>query len=147
MFRKLLMVAAVVAAPVHAEVTPELAYAHGMIGINERDDKFLLKALLNLDPTETSWCAAFMNYVLEKHGEKTTGSLLAKSFLKIGEETFEPTLGDILVFSRGTEEWKGHVGFYMGETEDTYWVLGGNQSNAVSIKQYTKSRLISARRY
>jgi hypothetical protein len=52
-------------------------------------------------------------------------------------------LGDVLVFKRGAG---GHVGFYVGETEGTYAVLGGNQSDQVCITHILKERLLGARR-
>ena len=51
--------------------------------------------------------------------------------------------GDILVFSRGNG---GHVGFYVGEDDTCYHVLGGNQSNMVNVTRILKSRCISIRR-
>ena len=35
---------------------------------------------------------------------------------------------------------RGHVGFYVGETDTSVKVLGGNQSNKVSIASYSKTR-------
>ena len=52
-------------------------------------------------------------------------------------------LGDILVFKR---DGGGHVGFYIGEDNDCYHVLGGNQSNAMNVTRILKSRLFQARR-
>jgi len=39
----------------------------------------------------------------------------------------------------------GHVGFYAGEDERAYHVLGGNQSDSVSITRIPKDRLLEAR--
>jgi hypothetical protein len=51
-----------------------------------------------------------------------------------------------LVFWRGSRKgWKGHVGFYHGEDSTHFHVLGGNQSNAVTVSRIAKSRLLSAR--
>lgn len=54
----------------------------------------------------------------------------------------KPQYGAILIFSRGKG---GHVGFYMGETNDYYLVLGGNQTNAVTISRIAKNRCIGVR--
>ncbi len=52
----------------------------------------------------------------------------------------------MLVFWRGSpSSWKGHVGFYWAEDETCYHVLGGNQSDRVSITRIRKSRLLAAR--
>jgi len=39
----------------------------------------------------------------------------------------------------------GHVGFYAGEDASAYRILGGNQSDSVSVAWVTKDRLVSAR--
>jgi len=44
--------------------------------------------------------------------------------------------GAILVFDRAGG---GHVGFYVGEDTGHYYVLGGNQGNAVNIMKLGKS--------
>lgn len=53
-----------------------------------------------------------------------------------------PSLGAILVFSRSGG---GHVGLYVGEDATHYHVLGGNQSNSVSITRVAKNRLVAIR--
>jgi hypothetical protein len=47
-----------------------------------------------------------------------------------------------LVFERGSS---GHVGFAIGEDDANFFVLGGNQSDAVTIARIAKSRLLGAR--
>jgi uncharacterized protein (TIGR02594 family) len=50
--------------------------------------------------------------------------------------------GAILIFDRNGG---GHVGFYVGEDAGFYYVLGGNQSNAVNVMKLGKSRLVASR--
>lgn len=50
--------------------------------------------------------------------------------------------GSILVFKRNGG---GHVGFYVGENKTHYFVLGGNQSNKITISKIAKSRCIAIR--
>ena len=51
-----------------------------------------------------------------------------------------------MVFWRGSPSgWKGHIGFYWAEDDDAYHILGGNQSNSVSVTRIAKERLITAR--
>ena len=54
----------------------------------------------------------------------------------------QPMVGAIAVFGRSGG---GHVGFLVGESRDNYYVLGGNQSNAVNIMPIAKSRLAAIR--
>jgi uncharacterized protein (TIGR02594 family) len=94
---------------------------------------------------EVAWCAAFCGACLERAGLASTRSLMARSYLKWGDALSEPRAGAIAVFSRGTNPAEGHVGFWLGETEDAVVLLGGNQGNAVSVARYAKSRLLALR--
>jgi uncharacterized protein (TIGR02594 family) len=98
---------------------------------------------------EVPWCAAFVGSVLARVGIRNTGSLLAKSYLKWGEEV--PSLdmaepGDILIFNRGSQSWQGHVGFLAGRSGGYVEVLGGNQNNQVNITKYLAREVIAIRR-
>lgn len=93
-----------------------------------------------------AWCSAFCGAMLKRAGMPNSGSLAARSYLKYGTPVETPQVGDIVVFSRGNSTWEGHVGFYVGETDTAVKVLGGNQSNKVSIASYSKTRLLGYRR-
>lgn len=101
-----------------------------------------------IDPRRTPWCAAFANAILGKQGLEGTGKLTARSFLNWGEKTDSPTQGDVVVFWRGDPNgWQGHVGFFAGfDDNGNVKVLGGNQSNQVSIQTYSRERLLGFRR-
>jgi len=94
---------------------------------------------------ETPWCSAFANWVMVEAGEKGTDSALARSWLKWGEAIEEPRYGCLVVFKRGKSTWQGHVGFYVRTEGDKIVVLGGNQSNTVSIAPRTKADLLGYR--
>ena len=97
---------------------------------------------------ETAWCAAFVNWALWKVKLQGTGSLLARSFLKYGKRTLAPQIGDLAVFWRGTKDGPyGHVGFFIKETRDAVYVLGGNQANAVNIAVFPKTQLLEYRMF
>ena len=97
---------------------------------------------------ETAWCAAFVNWVLWKCGLNGTVSLMARSFLKYGQGTKVPMIGDIVVFWRGTKDGTlGHVGFYVKETNDLVYVIGGNQANSVNITAYPKTQVLDYRTF
>lgn len=96
---------------------------------------------------ETAWCSAFANWVCLKAGVESTKKLNARSWLKIGEKVETPELGDVVVFWRDSKQsWKGHVAFFVRETKDFIYVLGGNQSNQVKVSAYPKERLLEYRR-
>lgn len=95
---------------------------------------------------ETSWCAAFANWILMQTGYTHTGALNARSFLDLPGEVVDPRMGDIVIFWRESiDSWKGHVGFYINQGPGHIHVLGGNQGNEVNIKKYAKSRLLGYR--
>jgi len=90
------------------------------------------------------WCGLFVGICAKRAGFPHSQKMLsARSWVEWGRESDKPSLGDVLVFSRSGG---GHVGFYVGEDDEFYHVLGGNQSDAVNIMRIRKSRLISARR-
>jgi uncharacterized protein (TIGR02594 family) len=92
------------------------------------------------------WCGLFAAYVtfrrMQNPYEVPKDPLWARNWAKYGKNTTSPSIGDILVFARGNG---GHVGFYIGEDQTAYHVIGGNQSNTVSIARIAKNRLIAAR--
>ncbi len=93
--------------------------------------------------TSVAWCGLFAAVVAKRAGwEPVASPLWARNWSKFGTAARVPMLGDVLVFSRGTG---GHVGFYVGEDTGHFHVLGGNQSDAVTITRIAKSRLLAAR--
>lgn len=126
----------------------DLDFALNILGYHEQDNRKELEQILRVDPVRVPWCAAFVAAILRESNVPTTESFLARSYLKWGVEVEEPLYGDLLVFERGTEDWQGHVGFFIGKYgDDHFMVLGGNQANSVSIKIYSKEKLIGIRRY
>lgn len=93
---------------------------------------------------ETAWCSAFINWAMAKAGIKGTMALNARSWLKWGKEC-KGTPGAVVVFSRGNSNWQGHVGFWLGESGNMVRVIGGNQSDGVTVNMYPKSRIIGIR--
>jgi uncharacterized protein (TIGR02594 family) len=94
---------------------------------------------------ETAWCAAFLGAMLEGAGIRSTRSLRARSYLAWGEALETARLGAIAVLSRGSNPALGHVGFVVGETKDEIVLLGGNQSNAVTVAAFDRRRLLALR--
>lgn len=93
---------------------------------------------------EIAWCGLFMGICAKRAGFPFNQKILsAKAWLEWGSKQEVAMLGDVLVFTR---KGGGHVGFYIGEDEACYHVLGGNQGNAVSITRIDKKRLAGIRR-
>jgi uncharacterized protein (TIGR02594 family) len=98
---------------------------------------------------QTAWCAAFASWVLEQAGIRSTKSAWAKSYLDWGSALDQPRIGAITVFHRGSgapsSRGTGHVGFFVEDRGGSIGLLGGNQSNHVNVKSYSKSRLLAYR--
>jgi len=94
------------------------------------------------------WCGLFVAHCVGSQLPEEPlpdNPLGARNWMKFGKAC-EPILGSVLVFWRGKKSgWAGHVGFYASEDSMTYHVLGGNQSNSVSIARVSKDRLLGAR--
>lgn len=90
------------------------------------------------------WCGLFVAVVVDRAGyAPVENPLWARNWAKFGVKADKPSLGDVLVFVR---DGGGHVGFYVGEDDDAYHVLGGNQSDKVCITRIAKARSIAQRR-
>jgi uncharacterized protein (TIGR02594 family) len=98
---------------------------------------------------EVAWCAAFVGFCLEKAGVPSTRKLNARSYLTWGEKVAGPEQareGDVVIFTRGANTAHGHVAFFVRAAGAQIEVLGGNQSDAVSVARYARSRLLGIRR-
>lgn len=91
---------------------------------------------------ETAWCSGFVNWCLERSGLEGTDSAWALSWSNWGKEVREPRRGSIAVFTRPGG---GHVGFVMSRTAQNVELLGGNQSEAVTIERRSTKALVGFR--
>ena len=134
---------------------PWMVEAKRVLGRHEtRDRSFLMKWLRSDghtlgDPEKLPWCADFVetSIRLGLPMETFTGPLAqnpywARNWLGFGVPT-PPTYGAVLVFARGSG---GHVGFAVGQDDVNFYVLGGNQSNAVTVARIARDRLLGARK-
>jgi uncharacterized protein (TIGR02594 family) len=139
--------------------------ASRFVGIGEVPGKTAnpqILAMLQLDDSwpeddVVPWCSAFTNYIAWLLRLPRSKSLLARSWLAVGEvislETAEPGF-DVVIFKRQQKSQPGltnssapgHVGFYAGVEDKFVLVLGGNQGDSVSIAPYLKSNLLGVRR-
>ncbi len=102
-------------------------------------------------PDETPWCSSFTNYCVEQAGLRGTNSKRALSWHELPwgrDVTAEPAEGDVVVFRRTSPSSSGgHVGFFIGQDRDSIQVLGGNQSNRISIASFPKDGMSGETRY
>jgi uncharacterized protein (TIGR02594 family) len=94
------------------------------------------------NPTGRSslWCAAFMNFVLERSGYQGSGSNMARSFASYGHRLPGPQVGAIAVMSRGGRG--GHVGVVSGiDQSGNPIIISGNHGHRVAEATYSRGRV------
>jgi uncharacterized protein (TIGR02594 family) len=96
-------------------------------------------------PDETDWCAAFVNWCIEKVGLPSMNSAVVNPWTKWGKAAQPPRRGSVTTFL-WDDGW-AHVSFYLGEIGNYVVCLGGNQSDAVWISVYHKKYVTSYRIY
>lgn len=133
---------------------PWITEAKAALGRHEARDRSWLMDWLKRDgrslgdPAKTPWCGDFVETCIRVAlpDEPLLGALgsnpyWARNWLMLGQDV-TPTCGAALIFERGSG---GHVGFGMGQDDAHFYVLGGNQSDAVTIARIAKTRLLGAR--
>jgi len=94
----------------------------------------------------TPWCGTFVAMCMSigLPGEPLPAvAIRASSWASFGRTLgMSPAYGCVMVFARPGG---GHVAFYVGEDDTAYHVLGGNQSDAVTVTRIDKSRCIAMR--
>ena len=132
---------------------PWMAEAQRVRGLHEQRNRSQLRTWFDasvnwIDPMKVPWCAAFVATCLRKWQPGIAlpeNPLGARNWGRFGQPC-HPVFGAILVFWRGSPQgWQGHVGFYAGQDPDCFHVLGGNQSNAVTVTRIARTRLLKAR--
>lgn len=135
---------------------PWIAEAENLIGTKEnlgvRDNPIILNWADSLDihypSDDVPWCGLFVAHCV---GSTMPDEILpanplgARQWERFGEP-IDPRWGAVLVFWRESRtSGKGHVGFYAGEDESAYRVLGGNQGDKVCLAWVGKDRFLKAR--
>lgn len=111
--------------------------------------RWLRRLLPSADADEISWCSAFMDAMAAAAGYEQARSLTARSWLKAGDpvKASEAQPGDVVIFWRESPtSWKGHVAFFERFEGSKVHVLGGNQSDAVTVAPYPRAQILGIRR-
>lgn len=91
---------------------------------------------------DVPWCSGYTGCVIEEAlGIESSNSLMARSYERMGFRNVidNPLPGDVYTMYRnGKNSGSGHVGFYLGEDGLHYYILGGNQSDAVNVRKFPK---------
>lgn len=116
-------------APWMAIAAKELGTHERKGGENPRIIEYHSATSLGAKEDEVPWCSSFANWVFFKAQLARTHSAAAISWLKYGKES-KPVFGAIAVYSRTGGN---HVAFLLERTAAGDLVLGGNQSDAVTV--------------
>ena len=110
---------------------------------------------------EVPWCSAFVNGIAWELRLPRSKSAAARSWLKVGtpivttpdaEALDLAQVGwDIVVLNRGGSpnpdlSGPGHVGWFAGAEFGSMIILGGNQSNGVTVARFQASDILGIRR-
>ena len=98
--------------------------------------EFFSATYLRVNNDMVDWCAAFVNWCIERNNKKGTNSAASQSFVDSGmfKRVDTPAEGNLVVFTcydkqSGKSLGLGHVAFYEASAGDNkIRVLGGNQS-------------------
>jgi uncharacterized protein (TIGR02594 family) len=96
-------------------------------------------------PDETDWCAAFVNWCIEKVKLPSPNTAVVNPWRSWGKASNPPQRGAVTTFL-WDDGW-AHVSMYLGEIGNYVVCLGGNQSDAVWISVYHKKYVTSYRVY
>ena len=143
-----------------ADEAPVVWYAEAerLLGLKEgpgsRDNPTIIdwadQLGIDYDHDDIPWCGLFVAHCVGATlpDEPLPGNPLgARNWARFGVAAEQGAPGAILVFWRESpNSGKGHVGFYHAEDASAYHVLGGNQSDSVSVTRVAKSRLLGMRR-
>jgi uncharacterized protein (TIGR02594 family) len=134
------------------ETSPSLPWvseARRFLGMHEDRDAKRLDKALRLDASEIAWCGAFVGMIMATalpSEPMPANPLGSRNWLKFGRSIPAPQIGAVAVFWRGSKNgWQGHVGIVVGHDKTHLHILGGNQSNSVSVARVAKDRLLGYR--
>ncbi len=90
------------------------------------------------------WCGLLVAVCMKEAGLPYPQAFYrAKSWLDYGKKINTPSLGTIVIFDR---KGGGHVGFVIGlDHANNLLVIGGNQSNQVSVMTFKRERVLGYR--
>lgn len=132
---------------------PWLELARAKVGLHERLNNKTLRDWLKSDgntlgdPAQLPWCGDFMETCIALTLPDEV--LPANPYYALNWRVFGVPLkivaaGAIAPFSRPGG---GHIAMIVGHDRETFHVLGGNQSNAVTITRIAKNRLAGSLRW
>ena len=97
---------------------------------------------------QINWCGLFMAFVCQSQGFSLPHHFqVARKWLTAGAKVLKPQTGDIVILWRKSpSSWMGHVGFFIRQENNMWWILGGCQGGIVSIRSYPAHKVLGIRR-
>lgn len=98
---------------------------------------------------DMSWCSVYMSWCAKNVNLERSTSLLARSWLEVGQIIDTPQPGDLVIFWREKQKsWQGHVSIFLSEDPETHQIfcIGGNQDDKVCVKPYPAEQVLGYRR-
>jgi len=136
---------------------PWMSEARNLLGTKEKTGKgnnpVIMQWAADLDQwypgDDIPWCGLFVGHCMAVGAPDESqdfNRLGARAWRAFGKKV-KPSAGCIGVFWRThkTKSFNGHVAFILGESLDYYVILGGNQSDDVTITKIAKNRLLQCR--
>lgn len=134
------------------EELPWIKEAMRIVGKHEVEDNAAIRSWLRLDgatlgdPAKLPWCGDFIETAIRLalptepfRSPLRENPYWALNWRHLGRAIYKPTYGAIAAISR---DGGGHVGIVMGEDATRLYLLGGNQSNRVSVAPFEKTRFV-----
>ena len=97
-------------------------------------------------PDDIAWCSSCVNWLIEQAGIRGTDSRAARSWLDWGVTLTTPAYGCVCVLWRvSPEDWRGHVGIFLGYIGQDVLLWSGNDNNRVTVRRYPEARVLGYR--
>lgn len=140
-----------VSEPPAEKMPPWMAEMHRRMGLHEVRDKSKLIEFLKIgkflgDPSRLPWCGDMVESCIAK--VLPAEPLPANPFFAQAWKTFGIDAKAPLVGAVGVIKWSassGHVGFVAGVEGGKVVLLGGNQSNAITLASFPREKFIAFR--
>jgi len=108
-------------------------------GSNPEIEKYFIDTTLGRQPDDVAWCGAFVSWCIKQSGGAHTPIVLsarAADWLKNGQGLAGPQYGAVVVTKPLAAKSSGHVGFAVSWDASKVTILGGNQGDAVSLRDF-----------
>lgn len=134
-----------------AKSPPWVRIAWDEMGMRDKSQSFLQSRVADyltvfgspVTSAPKDWSAAFISWCLNRAGRPIVSGNDNNLFLKYGERLAAPTEGCIVMFRFPSSAGISHVGFYLYESMGRIAVIGGNQSDAVSVSHFSKTSVVA----